>query len=407
MADRVKRIAAGLLTAAAFLFGSLNAAAQEDLGLYARSAVLIDGDSGRILYGKEEQTELPMASTTKIMTCILALESAAPDTVCTVSEHAASQPKVKLGLTAGDTFYLRDLLCSLMLESHNDSAVCIAETVGGSVEDFAAQMNAKAQEIGCEKTHYVTPNGLDGQDEGGEHRTTARELALVMRYCLTQSPKSAEFLEITRTPSCTFTNVAGSRSYSCTNHNAFLQIMDGALSGKTGFTAKAGYCYVGALERDGKLLIVALLACGWPHHKGYKWADTKTLMNYGLEHYELREIAAPKLKIDRIAVADGQQGSARIGVGTWDGEAKALSGTGNAEEEKPIRILMRPEEQIETRMELTASLEAPVSAGQQVGTVSYLLDGDVYASWPVVTAEQVMKRDYRYCLRTIWRLALL
>ena len=391
MSHRAKRIAAGFLIAAVFLLGSLNAAAQEELGLYARSAVLMDGGSGRILYGKEEEAELPMASTTKIMTCIVALEEAEPDTVCTVSEHAVAQPKVKLGMVEGDTFYLRDLLCSLMLESHNDSAVCIAETVGGSVEGFAAKMNAKAQEIGCAQTHYVTP---DAQDGGGNHHTTAHELALVMRYCLTQSPKAEEFLEITRTPSCMFTDISGSRSYSCTNHNALLQIMDGALSGKTGFTAKAGYCYVGALKRDGRLLIVALLACGWPHHKGYKWADTKTLMNYGLEHYELRELSAPKLKADRLPVTDGQQETVRIELGE------------DSENGKRIQILMRPEEQIETRVELADSLAAPVAAGQQ-GTARCLLDGCAYVEYPIVTAEQVYERDYPFCLRQVLGLALL
>ncbi len=399
MVDRAKKIIAGFLVAVLALSGSVYAAAQEELGLYARGAVLMDGGSGRVLYGKEESTELPMASTTKIMTCILALEEGTPDMVCTVSEHAASQPQVKLGMVQGDTFYLRDLLCSLMLESHNDSAVCIAETVGGSVEGFAAKMNAKAQEIGCVQTHYITPNGLDAQDEGGEHRTTARELALVMRYCLTQSPKAGEFLKITQTPSCTFTNTAGSRSYGCTNHNAFLQIMDGALSGKTGFTAKAGYCYVGALRRDGKLLIVALLACGWPHHKGYKWVDTKKLMNYGLENYEVREISAPVPGTDSLPVTDGQQEAARIAVQTESG-AENAAGT-------PIRILMKPEEQVETRVELADSLAAPVSAGQQVGTAQCLVDGEVYASYRIVTKEQILKRDYPYCLRNVWETALL
>lgn len=419
MADGWKRIVAGLLAAALFFPGTGNAAAQEDLGLYARSAVLMDGESGRVLYEKEAQTELPMASTTKIMTCILALEEATPDTVCTVSENAASQPQVKLGMVQGDTFYLRDLLCSLMLESHNDSAVCIAETIGGSVEGFAAKMNGKAGEIGCTQTHYVTPNGLDAQNEGGEHHTTARELALVMRYCLTQSPKAGEFLEITRTPSCTFTNIAGSRSYGCTNHNALLQILDGALSGKTGFTAKAGYCYVGAVKRDGKLLIVALLACGWPSHKGYKWVDTKKLVNYGLENYELRELAAPKLGTTWLPVKDGQQESAAIevgaeaeressdrdnGIGKDGGSGAALSGkSGNGSR----RILMRPEEQIEICVELADSLTAPVEKGYRVGTIQCKVDGNTYVAYPVITTQKVPRRDYPYCFRTVMELAKL
>ena len=100
------------------------------------------------------------------------------------------------------------------------------------------------------------------------HSTTAADLARIMKYCITESPKKEEFLEVTRTASYSFSDLEGKSSYSCNNHNAFLSMMDGALSGKTGFTAKAGYCYVGALNRDGKTFIVALLACGWPNNKG-------------------------------------------------------------------------------------------------------------------------------------------
>ena len=154
-------------------------------GLHARYAVLLDGDSGRVLLEKDGDVKRPMASTTKIMTCILALEHMKSEQeIVTASAEAASQPKVRLGVREGQQFYLRDLLYSLMLESHNDSAVMIAEHIGGSVRGFASLMNKKAAEIGCEDTYYITPNGLDASDEQGTHSTTARELALVMRYCL-------------------------------------------------------------------------------------------------------------------------------------------------------------------------------------------------------------------------------
>ena len=141
--------------------------------LYARSACLMDADSGRILYGKEEANQLPMASTTKIMTCILALEHGHADELVTVSEHAARQPKVHLGASVGEQFLLHDLLYALMLNSDNDAAVMIAEHIGGSVESFADMMNKKAVEIGCENTYFITPNGLDAEDEKGVHSSTA------------------------------------------------------------------------------------------------------------------------------------------------------------------------------------------------------------------------------------------
>ena len=254
--------------------------------LYAQAAVLMDGDSGRILLGKNEREKRPMASTTKIMTCILALEEGEAEDVAEFSSLAASQPEVHLGAGTGRKFYLKDLLYSLMLESHNDTAVAVAECVSGSVEEFVKEMNRKARSIGCEDTWFVTPNGLDGSslDENGReqiHSTTAADLARIMKYCLYESPAREEFLTITRTGTYTFSDLDGKGTYSCVNHNAFLSMMDGALSGKTGFTGGAGYSYVGALERGGKSFIVALLGCGWPPHKEYKWSDTRELMEYG------------------------------------------------------------------------------------------------------------------------------
>lgn len=384
---------------ALFFMSSLCGEAEEAPQLYARSAVLMDGDSGRILYGVEENSPMPMASTTKIMTCILALEEAEADTVCTASEYASSQPQVKLGMITGETFYLKDLLHSLMLESHNDTAVCIAETVGGSVEGFAQMMNQKAEMIGCRDTYYITPNGLDAQDEKGGHHTTAGDLALVMRYCLIQSPKAAEFLEITQAPSYQFQNLKGDREYRCSNHNALLTILDGALSGKTGFTAKAGYCYVGAVRRDEKLLIVSLLACGWPNNKGYKWVDTKKLVQYGLENFEKKTIDRQSASPPPISVENGAQESVNTrieyGADTEPGEGTqntALSG-----------VLMRKDEQMEVETELTGALSAPVHEGQRVGTVRYVLDGITYASYPVVAAGDVEKKDYLYCLSKLFR----
>ena len=270
--------------------------------LYALSAVLMDADSGRILFSKNGQEERAMASTTKIMTCILALESSIMDSenqIVTVSDQAAAQPKVHLGMVAGERFYLKDLLYSLMLESHNDSGVAIAEAVAGSVEKFADLMNQKARTIGCYSTYFITPNGLDAADSNGIHHTTAEDLARIMRYCIMNSKKQEEFLTITRTETYQFQDVEGKRSFSCYNHNAFLNMMDGALSGKTGFTSDAGYCYVGALRRDERTFIVALLACGWPNNKSYKWSDMRTLMTYALDHYQYKtfEIELPVRQI--------------------------------------------------------------------------------------------------------------
>ncbi len=374
----------------------IQAAEGEPDNLYAQSAVLMDADSGRVLFSKNGQQEKAMASTTKIMTCILALEYGKLDEQMEVSDYAASQPKVHLGVTAGQQFYLRDLLYSLMLESHNDSAVIIAENIGKSVEGFADMMNAKAEQLGCGNTYFITPNGLDAVDEKGTHHTTAEDLARIMKYCIMDSPQKSMFLEITRAGSYQFTDCSGQRSYSCTNHNAFLQMMEGALSGKTGFTGDAGYCYVGSLRQGERTFIVALLACGWPNNKSYKWADTKKLMNYGLENYEYREIWQ-ETDPGNILVKNGADNEEPFKTEI----AVPLETVG---EEKELRMLLRKDEQIDIALHKEEILTAPVSKGQKVGEVTYMLNGEKIRAYDVVTTSGVYEKTFSWYFKTIFDL---
>ncbi len=360
--------------------------------LYARSACLLDADTGRVLYMKNGMQQMPMASTTKLMTCILALELGHADDVVVVSQRAARQPKVHMGAKVGEEFLLKDLLYTLMLESHNDAAVMIAEHIGGSVEAFADKMNRKAKEIGCENTYFITPNGLDAEDEHGVHSTTAVDLARLMKYCILESEEKELFLEITRTPAYTFWNCAKTKVYQCTNHNAFLNMMDGALSGKTGYTNDAGYCYVGALRSEGETYIVSLLACGWPNHKSYKWADTKKLMNYGLEEYSIREVFEEKAFPD-IEVKNGQ--SVRI-----DGIARLEIGFA-PESDFSIPLLMREDEKVEIIYNIPSTLSAPIRQGQQIGEVEYYIEGIHLKTYPVYALESVEKIDFSWCLQKI------
>lgn len=367
----------------------------QDVGsLFAASAVLMDADSGRILYEKNGQEQRPMASTTKIMTCILALEEGNPEDIVTASAYAASRPKVHLGVTEGEKFRFGDLLYSLMLESHNDAAVMIAEHLGKSVEGFADMMNAKAEELGCENTYFITPNGLDASvtvgDEKKVHSTTAGDLARIMRYCIRESPAREDFLNVTRTASYTFSDADGKRSFSCNNHNAFLNMMEGALSGKTGFTANAGYCYVGALQRDGRTFIVALLACGWPNNKTYKWKDATKLMNYALENYNYRsfgEAGLPDIPSE-IPVLGGQ--GSQLGV-----VAKVSTEVENKED---ISLLMREDEEIQVTYKGKEVLEAPVKAKTCVGKIEYRVGDQVYETKEVYVKKSVKKIDFPWCL---------
>ena len=348
--------------------------------LYARSAVLMDADTGRILFGKNDNEVMPMASTTKIMTLLVTLEHADLDEIVEVSARAASMPDVQLHIREGERYRLQDLCYSLMLESHNDSAVAIAEHVGGTVEGFAAMMNQKAKHLGCYHTYFITPNGLDAEDEHGKHSTTARDLARIMRCCI----KNETFLSITREPSWTFTDMDGNRSFTVQNKNAFLQMMEGALTGKTGFTNEAGYCYVGALERGEKRLITVVLACGWPNHKTWKWADTKALMNYGLEDYHKETVGSDRMALEPVSVMDGQKEKVEILT--------------NAALED---FLLKEDDEFTMEVLVPDILKAPVQAGELVGSVAYYINGQIVDLFPVYTASEVKKIDLEWRLRQV------
>lgn len=377
---------------------SSTAFAQEEISeneLYALSAVLMDAKTGRVLYEKNGYEEMPMASTTKIMTCIIALESGKLDKVVEVSEYASSMPEVHLGMREGEQFVLQDLLYSLMLESHNDSAVAIAEGVSGTVEDFLKLMNEKAKELGCNNTLFLTPNGLDETitDENGKkqiHHTTAADLSRIMSYCINESPKSEEFLKITQTKQYSFSDVSGKRSFACSNHNSFLSMMEGALSGKTGFTAAAGYCYVGALRRDDKDLVVALLACGWPNNKSYKWSDTKKLMSYGLKSFS-----------NRIINVLDENVTLEVEGGVYDPFSENRSTINASVETKSIEILLSDNDQTNVVVEIEKKPVAPINAGDVVGAVKYYVNDSLIYETALTSKETIQKKSLRWAIEEI------
>lgn len=378
--------------------------------LYALSAVLMDGDSGRVLYEKEGYTARPNASTTKVMTCILALENGAGDDYVMVSKNAASQPEVKLNLKEGEQYYLEDLLYSLMLKSHNDTAVAIAEHIGGSVEGFAKMMNAKAKEIGCTNTHFVTPNGLDSADAGGVHQTTARDLALIMSYAV----KNKTFLHITQTRDYSFTDLSGKRQFSVHNANAFLDMTPDAVSGKTGFTGNAGYCYVAACENDGRSFIISLLGCGWPNNKSYKWKDTMKLLEYGKENFH-KETYWQEPKIPRIPVQNGvaapglestdqtDSGNKIIEVQKEEPSAAYINGIVEASaSDREKQILLKNGEKVTCHLRYEENLTAPVKKEQKIGQVTFCLGELVLARYNLVADRNIVKITYLWCVNKVF-----
>jgi len=350
--------------------------------LYARSAVLMDADTGRILFEKNGSEQMPMASTTKIMTLLVTLENADLEGTVQVSAYAASMPKVRLNLQEGETYRLKDLCYSLMLESHNDSAVAIAEHVGGSVEGFASMMNQKARDLGCYHTYFITPNGLDAEDEYGKHSITAGDLARIMRCCM----QNEEFLSITREASWSFSSLDGSRSFTVNNKNAFLNMMEGALTGKTGFTNGAGYCYVGALEREGKRLIAVVLACGWPNNRNWKWSDTKKLMSYGIENFHKKTVGEEKLELEPVRILDGQTASVRASADV-----------------QTEQVLLKEGDIFQMDILKPDVLPAPVQKGELVGTVIYYLNGEILDLFPIYIEDDSLMIDYEWCLEQVFR----
>lgn len=348
-------------------------------GIHAVSALLMDADTGRVLYEKNGYEKKAMASTTKIMTCIIALEQGNLFDTVTITANAASQPKVRLGVQTGEQYILEDLLYSLMLESHNDVAVAIAEHIGGSVEGFAELMNQKARQIGCSNTHFVTPNGLDAKG----HETTAYELGLISRYAI----QNQEFIKIINTTSHSFANLEANRAFSVNNKDQFLNQMEGAFGIKTGFTNQAGYCFVGALRQGDKTFISVVLGSGWPPNKTYKWNDTNKLMKYGLQYYEKKSIYDQGKVISPVPVLDGQETMEELFY-----------------PEKELHVLLREDEHVKVVYDLPEQLQAPIKKDMVIGSAKYYIEDVLIEEIPIYTTKDIEAIDYTFCFIKLWNM---
>ena len=246
-----------------------------DYNLSSDCALLINANTGKVVYAKNENVRHANASTTKIMTCILALENCKLNEKVTFSPYAASIEPSKLYANAGEVFYLKDLLYSLMLPSHNDTAVAIAEHVSGSTAKFVDLMNKKAAAIGCTNTHFATPNGLDF---GYDHYTTASDLAKIARYAI----KRNMFRKLISTGYYSFSNLNTGRTYYIGTTNALLGNLQGVQGMKTGYTNKAGYCFVGlSYSQKGNTYISVVLGGS---SSASRWEDSRRLLTYAYYH---------------------------------------------------------------------------------------------------------------------------
>jgi len=291
----LKRIITSLLSAIVICYAIIDISA---FNVSARSAVLIEAESGNTIYENNAHQRLPMASTTKIMTAIVAIERCDVNEIITVTENMTGAEGSSVYLKAGEKLSLKQLLYALMLESANDAAEAIAISVSGSVENFAALMNQKAAELHLENTNFTNPHGLDDD----EHYTTASDLAKITAYAL----ENSVFSEIVSTNEFIIPETEHNSVRYLRNHNKMLRIYDGTIGVKTGFTKRCGRCLVTAAEKDGVKLIAVTLSA--PDD----WNDHITMLDYGFEQLESVDIAAVGSLCFTMPVACGEADSVTI-----------------------------------------------------------------------------------------------
>ena len=307
------------------------------VGTSATSAILMDVDSGRVLYQHNADAQMLIASTTKILTALVALRDGDLEDVVTVSAQAAGTEGSSMYLRAGEELTLETLLYGLLLCSGNDAAVAIAEHVGGSVSGFVERMNDLAAELGMEHSSFANPNGLDDED----HYSTARDMAVLACAAV----QNETLVRIASTHTVTI----GGRTM--TNHNKLLTMEEGCIGLKTGYTRAAGRTLVTCAERNGQRLVAVTL------QDGNDWADHQSLYDYGFSTYPAHQGAVLGQETARAAVS----GSGGIPMPLMAAESFSWPLSG--------------EESMTMRLELAQPLEAPVLAGTEAGEAVFFVDG--------------------------------
>lgn len=327
----------------------------EELPLSSLSAVVLEADSGDVVYQKDPHTPRAMASTTKLMTALVAAEKVPTDTIVTVTPAAVAVEGSSLGLRAGDTLLMGDLLTGLLLSSGNDAANAVAETVAGDLAGFAQLMNSKAQALGMQNSGFVTPSGLDAAG----HAASAYDMALLGRAVLQN-----DFLrQVCATKSTKIT--VSAQDVWVTNHNRLLKLSADCIGMKTGFTKKAGRCLVSAATRDGVTIVVATL------NGGDYWNDHLKLYEYAFSRLESITPKTPDLP--PLGVAGGVKETVALETAT------------------PSAVTVKKGKTVAAKVHLPAFLWAPVHAGETVGHVTYRV-GHTEMTEPITASETITAR---------------
>ena len=329
----------------------------EAFSVSAKSAILIEAESGTVLYQKNAFVKLPMASTTKIMTALVAIESGDVDRLVKTDDRARGVEGSSIYLAEGETLSMRHLLYALMLASANDAAVAIAYEVAGSIEDFAALMNAKASELGLTSTSFKNPHGLHHE----EHYTTAHDLARLTSAAL----ENEIFIEICSTKSQKIPLNGEEGTRYLTNHNKLLRLYKGCIGVKTGYTKTSGRCLVSAAERDGLRLIAVTL------NAPNDWRDHTAMLDFGFNNYQ------------RLTLVDSGELITTLPVAGSDTLLKVCAA------QQIFLFLPKNGENIFCKVEINRPLFAPIRKNAVVGRIIYTQNGKTIASAPLTAANDI------------------
>ncbi len=341
-------------------------AAAQETSTSARACVIIDEKSGRVLLSHNAETPLPMASTTKVMTALLALERGQLTDPVVCGRNAFGVPGTSIYLSLGETLSLEDMLYGLMLASGNDAAVAIAEHIGGTTEEFCRMMTQRARELGCVNTVFLTPHGLPCEG----HYTTAHDLALIAREAMTHET----FRQIVSTRRAKIPWEGRSYDRVLNNKNKLLATYPSATGVKTGYTRAAGRCLVFGAERDGMRILGVVLGCA-------DWFDEAArLMDLAFAQWESVMMLSAGERIRTLPVEDGAADVQAV-------LADDLSGL------VPKSALPAVE------IDLPDQLKAPVAAGQLLGEARLTCGGEVVGVAPILAAESVPRDDLPARLR--------
>lgn len=337
----------------------------------AASAVLIDALSEKIIYEKNAYAKMPMASTTKIMTAICAIENADLDRKIIVNSAAIGTEGSSIYLKYGEKLTVRELVYGLMLNSGNDAAVAIACEVSGSTKEFAHLMNKTAEKIGAKNTHFENPNGLDA----AQHYTTAYDLALISAYAM----KNTEFKKIVSTYSTTISYDGEDGKRHLKNHNKLLKMYDGCIGIKTGFTKKSGRCLVSAAEKNGITLIAVTL------NAPNDWNDHTQMLNLGFEKTSLKRVITKDTYTRSVSVKNGTNNSVKLVFDdTFD-----------------VTQITDSNNKISLKYVIPDKITAPVGYRQPVGKVNIYLNGKYLGKVFAVTDSVVSRKDTKSFKRSL------